>query len=361
MSQRPTISADALHSFIRTVLERAGMLPEHAATSADVLMYASRRGVDTHGIRNLLPIYVREIEEKSVNLRPTYQIEHETPISARVNGDEGNGLVAASWAMKLAMEKAKQSGMGMVAVHNSRHYGAAGYYTWLAAQEDLIGISMTGRFYANVRDYGVPPTYGSTAKFSTNPLAISFPTDKEPLWNFDMATSVVPFNRIMMLRDNDETLPIGWAVDEDMQPTTDPTKARLVLPLGGSREMGGHKGYGLAMMVSALCNVLSSGWNQLHEGDPQAYDGYKTQGDGHFLAAMRIDLFRPLDEFKRGMDAMIRSLHESPKLPGHDRIYVAGEIEHETEQQRLTNGIPLPKQVVNDLNYLGERYGVKYA
>ena len=318
MSKRPTASADALQTFIPSVFTKAGMLPEQAAIASDVLMYASRRGVDTHGIRNLLPIYVREIEQKRVNLRPAYKVEHETPISARVDGDEGNGLVAATWAMKLAIEKAKQSGMGMVAVNNSQHYGAAGFYTWLAAQHDMIGISMTGRFYANERDYGVPPLYGATAKFSTNPFAFSFPTDQEPVWNFDMATSVVPFNRVAMLRDNDESIPLGWALDGDLQPTSDPAQARLVLPLGGSRELGGHKGYGLAMMVSVFCNVLSSGWSQLHEGDPEAFDGYKTQGDGHFLAAMRIDLFRPLDEFKRGMDAMIRSLHAAPKAPGHD-------------------------------------------
>ena len=359
MSNRHTASADALHTFITSVLHKAGMLPDQAATAADVLMYASRRGVDTHGIRNLLPIYVKEIEEKRVNLRPTYKIEHETPISARVDGDEGNGLVAATWAMKLAMEKARQSGMGMVAVNNSRHYGAAGYYTWLTGQHDMIGISMTGRFYANERDYGVPPTFGASAKFSTNPLAFSFPTDKEPLWNFDMATSLIPFNRVTMMRDAGQTLPPGWALDANMQPTTDPVLARFVPPLGGSREMGGHKGYGLAMMVSAFCNVLSNGWNQLQDNNPDSFEGYQMRGDGHFLAAMRVDLFNSLDDFKKGMDAMIRSLHQSPKLPSHDRIYVAGEIEHETEIKRLAEGVPLPKQVVADVKYLSEKYGVE--
>ncbi len=359
MSQHPTANADALHKFISSVLTNAGMLPDQAATAADVLMYASRRGVDTHGIRNLMPIYVKEIEEKRVNLRPNYKIEHETHISARVNGDEGNGLVAATWAMKLAMEKAKQSGMGMVAVNNSRHYGAAGYYTWLTGQQDMIGISMTGRFYGSERDYGVPPTFGASAKFSTNPLAFSFPTDKEPLWNFDMATSLIPFNRVTMMRDAGQVLPAGWALDANMQPTTDPTLARFVPPLGGTREMGGHKGYGLAMMVSSFCNVLSNGWSQLQDDNPEAFEGYRTRGDGHFLAAMRVDLFNSLDDFKQGMDAMIRSLHESPKLPGHDRIYVAGEIEHETEISRLANGVPLPTQVVADIEYLSEKYGVE--
>jgi LDH2 family malate/lactate/ureidoglycolate dehydrogenase len=244
----------------------------------------------------------------------------------------------------------------MVAMNNSRHYGAAGYYSWLAAQHDLIGISMTGRFYANDRGYGVPPLYGATAKFSTNPLAISFPTQDEPVWNFDMATSIVPFNRVMMLRDNDETIPLGWGLDENLQPTTDPAKTMLVLPLGGTRELGGHKGYGLSMMVSVLCNILSSGWSQSFIGDPEAFDGYKMLGDNHFFAAMRIDLFRPIDEFKRGMDAMIRSLHAAAKAPGHERIYVAGEIEHETEIKRMQEGIPLPNAVVEDMRQLAGTY-----
>jgi LDH2 family malate/lactate/ureidoglycolate dehydrogenase len=352
------IDPDALSGFMAAVLTRAGMLPDQAATASQVLTYASLRGVDTHGIRNLRPIYVAEIEERRANLRPHYTIEHETPISARVNGDASNGLVAGAWAMALAIEKAKQQGIGMVAMHNSRHCGAVGYYTWQAAQQDLIGIAMTGRFYARERNYGVPPLYGAMAKFSTNPLAIAFPTQNEPIWNFDMATSVVPFNRVWMMRDNNENLPLGWGVDEQMQPTTDPDKAVLVLPLGGDREQGGHKGYGLSMMVATLCNVLSSGWSQLHEDDPEAFDGYKMTGDGHFFAAMRVDLFRPLDDFKRAMDAMIRSLHQAPKAPGCDRIYVAGEIEHETALQRRSQGIPLSAAMVNDMRILAAKYAI---
>jgi L-2-hydroxycarboxylate dehydrogenase (NAD+) len=353
---RAFIQPDQLQHYVQTLFERAGLSPAHAADATDVLLYASRRGVDTHGVRNLKPIYFTQMARGLINREPHFKIDHETPVSARVDGDSALGIVAGPWAMRLAMEKAKTSGIGMVAMHNSYHYGAAGYYPYMALAEDLIGISMTGRFYAREHSYGVLPTFGSKSMFSTNPLSISFPTLEEPPWLLDMSTSTVPFNRVMMMRDNGESIPLGWGVDADGQPTTDPSQVRFLYPLGGEREQGGHKGYNLAMMVTVLCNVLSGGWAQLAPDDPQAYDGYSIKGDNHFFAAMRVDLFRPLEEFKRGMDVMIRALHAAPKAPGHDRIYVAGEIEHETEQKRLRNGIPLSDVVLNDLRALSAEF-----
>jgi len=350
------IQADVLHDFVYEIFQRGGIPEAHAADAAKVLLYASRRGVDTHGVRNLKAIYFNYMEQGRLKLNPTFTIEHETPISARVDGDSGLGLAAGPWAMRMAMEKAKTTGIGMVAMRNSLHYGAAGYYPWMALAEDMIGISMTGRFYARDHNYGVLPTFGSKSMFSTNPLSISFPTQDEPPWLFDMATSTVPFNRITMMRDNGESIPLGWGVDADGTPTTDPSQVRFLYPLGGTRELGGHKGYGLMMMVSVLCNVLSSSWALQGGDDPLGFDGYQIDGDGHFFAAMRVDLFRPLDEFKRGMDAMIRALHAAPKEAGRDRIYVAGEIEHETELQRVAHGIPLSAVVLADLQALSVQY-----
>lgn len=350
------VQVDHLHQFMRTVFAKAGVPAEQANDAADVLMYASRRGVDTHGVRNLKPIYIDGFDAGHLKPSADYAIEYETPITARVDGNRGLGLTAACWAMRLAMQKAQQSGMGMVVMRNSYHFGAAGYYPWMALGQDMIGIAMTARIYAREHDYGVLPTFGGKSMFSTNPLSISFPTKEEPPWLLDMSTSTVPFNRILMMRDAGESIPLGWGVDEDGEPTTDPDKVRFLYPLGGTRELGSHKGYGLAMMVSVLCNLLAGGWNDLYGNDPSAFDGYKVDGDSHFFAAMRIDLFRPLDDFKRGMDAMIRALHAAPKAAGHERIYVAGEIEHETEQTRLRTGIPLPETVVNDLRTLSTRF-----
>lgn len=352
------IQADALHSFVQSLFTRAGFSPSDATDATDVLLYASRRGVDTHGVRNLRPLYFSQLSRGVIKQTAHFKVDYETPVSARVDGDSGLGLIAGTRAMRLAMDKAATSGIGMVTMHNSYHYGAAGYYPWLALSRDMIGISMTARIYAREQGYGVLPTYGAKSMFSTNPIAVSFPTLEEPPWLLDMATSTVPFNRVMMMRDNGESIPLGWGVDEDGEPTTDPDRLRFLYPLGGTREQGGHKGYGLAMMAAVLCNVLSGGWDQLYGDDPDAFEGYKLHNDGHFFAAIRVDLFRPLEEFKRGMDAMIRALHDSPKAAGHDRIYVAGEIEHETEQKRLRDGIPLSEVVLRDLRELSAQYEV---
>lgn len=352
------VDHNALHAFIRQVFEATGVRPEHAQDGADVLMWASRRGVDTHGVRNLRPLYLRLIDQGLINLDPAFRIEHETPVSARVDGDGGLGLAAACWAMHLALDKARQSGVGMVAMRNSYHFGAAGYYPWLALQRDMIGVGMTGRFSGQGADYGVPPTFGAKAMFSTNPLSIGFPTADEPPYLLDMATSAAPYNRVAMHRDNDLPIPPGWGLDADGQPTVDPAAVRQLIPLGGSRALGGHKGYGLAMMVEVLCGVLSGAWMDGAGEDPEAFEGHHQQGDAHFFAAIRVDFFRPLEDFKRGMDAMIRALHAAPKVPGQKRIYVAGEIEHETEQERLAQGVPLTPTIVADLEELSRRFGV---
>ena len=280
-------------------------------------------------------------------------------MSARVNGDSGLGLAASCWGMRLAISKAKESGMAFVSMHNSYHFGAAGYYPWMALEQDMIGISMTGRFSPDGLGLVVRPTYSTIPMFSTNPLAIGFPTAQEPAYLFDMATSVVPFNRITKMRDAKEPIPSGWGIDENGQPTTNAALVRSVLPLGGTREQGGHKGTGLAMMVEVLCAVLSGGWGAgFPDDDTSASNGHKQISDAHFFGAIRVDAFRLLDDFKQGMDAMIQALHAAPKEEGHERIYVAGEIEHETEQERLRSGIPLTDTVANDIGRLSERYRV---
>jgi len=358
MTQDILVQAEVLRAFVETVFKHAGIQEEHATDSTEVLMYASRRGVDTHGVRNVKPIYIAQIERGDINLRPEFRIEHETPTSARVHGDRGIGLAAGCWAMRLAMDKAKASGIGLVSMGNSWHYGAAGFYPWLALEQDMIGISMTARFAAKGSPIGVRPTFANVPMFSTNPIAISFPTGDEPPYLLDMATSTVPFNRITLLRDAGKPIPPGWGLDENGQPTTDPALVRQLLPLGGTREQGSNKGYGLAMVAEVLSAVLSGGWSAGFDEDENAFEGHMQHGDAHFFGALRVDMFRPAHEFKRGMDAMIRALHAAPKEPGQERIYVAGEIEHETEQQRLRDGIPLTPTAVADFKEVAAKYDV---
>jgi LDH2 family malate/lactate/ureidoglycolate dehydrogenase len=352
------VPVEPLHRFVERLFGKAGFQPDHAADAASVLMYASRRGVDTHGVRNLKPIYFRLLEQGMLNLQPTFRIEHETPVSARVDGDDGLGLAASCWAMRLAMDKAVESGMAFVSMRNSWHFGAAGYYPWMALEREMIGIGMTARFSPTGEGTVVVPTFSTLPMFSTNPLAIGFPTREEPPWLFDMATSTIPFNRITKMRDAKESIPLGWGIDEQGQPTTDPGLVRAIFPLGTTREMGSHKGYGLSMMVEVLCALLSGAWSAGPAAGMGANHGHRQRGDAHFFGAVRIDAFTPLGEFKDAMDAMIRSLHDAPVAEDQERIYVAGEIEHETEQERLRHGIPLPDTVVADIRELGQKFDV---
>lgn len=349
-----------LTDFATQILERAGVPAEQARDAAQVLVWANLRGVDTHGVRNLELIYCSMIRNGQTKPNAEFRILHETPVSARVDGDGGLGLSASVWGMRLAMEKARQAGIGMVAIANSFHFGAAGYYPWMALQEDMIGIGLTGRFAPKGSEIGVVPTFAAIPMFSTNPISIGFPTFEEVPYLLDMATSTTPYNRITMYKELGRSVPLGWGTDANGNPSTDPNVIRQLFPLGGTREQGSHKGYGLSMMVEVLCGVLSGGWAQHFESPDQSFEGYSQIGDAHFLAAFRIDLFQPIDEFKRGMDAMIRALHAAPKAQGQNRIYVPGEIEFETEQQRRATGIPLPQNVVETLHGLSNEFGVPF-
>uniref|UniRef100_A0A540VKU2 Ldh family oxidoreductase n=2 Tax=Litorilinea aerophila TaxID=1204385 RepID=A0A540VKU2_9CHLR len=361
MEGNAIIQADALRAFVAAVFERAGLAPGPASDAADVLVWANLRGVDTHGVRNLKPLYINLIDQGRIDARARCTVEYETPLTARVDGGGGLGLANACWGMRLAMEKARQSGIGLVAMRHSHHFGAAGYYPWMALQQDLIGIGLTGRFAARGAEIGVVPTFAAVPMFSTNPISIAFPTAEEPPFLLDMATSITPYNRVKMYQELGRILPLGWGMDDQGQPATDPAVVRRLYPLGGSREMGGHKGYGLAMVVEVLCAGLSGEWCDGHDEDDRCFEGYAQTHDAHFFGAIRVDLFRPLEEFKRSMDAMIRALHAAPKEPGQERIYVAGEIEHETEQERRRKGIPLPANVVADLQELSRRFDVPLA
>ena len=352
------VAADALRAFAAAVLERIGVPTAQADDAADVLVWANLRGVDTHGVRNLRRLYVDSIQNGRFRPAPELRIEHETPFSARVDGGGGLGLSAACWAMRLAMDKAEQAGIGLVAMRNSYHFGAAGYFPWMALQRDLIGVALTGRFAGQSLDGGVLPTFGARPMFSTNPISVAFPTQDEPPFLLDMATSIVPYNRIMMYNELGRTVPEGWGMTADHMPTTDPAVIRQLLPLGGTREFGSHKGYGLSMMVAVLCSVLSGGWSDLVPEGPAAFDGHAQDNDAHFFAALRVDAFRPVDEFKRGMDAMIRALHASPTEAGQERIYVPGEPEHDVLAQRQREGIPVPDNVLEDLTILAQEHHV---
>ncbi len=268
-------------------------------------------------------------------------------MTAVLDGDGGMGFVVGTRAMGLAIQKAEETGVGLVTVRNSRHYGTAGYYALMALAHDMIGLSMTSS------DRFVVPTFGRERRLGTNPISVAVPAAGEPPFLLDMATSTVPRGKIVLARREGVKLPEGWAADPEGQPTTDPKVAdesKNLLPLGGTYEGGSHKGYGLAVLVEILSAVLSGGDMSLNLG--------LRIPVGHFFGAIRIDAFRPVEAFKSTMDGYLRMLRHTPPIESQERVYYAGLIEHETKKKRSREGIPLHEEVVAYLRGLAAELGV---
>lgn len=351
-SMHQMIEAEAFRIFATEVLCNVGVSNEQAADTAEPLVWASLRGVDTHGVRNLKSYYVDTVVDGRIKADARFNVEFDTAMSARADGDNGLGLAAGGWGMRLAVEKAAATGVGLVSVRNSNHLGALGYFAELAVEHDMIGLCMSGHLYAGGTHRGMAPVFSLQPMFGTNPLAIAIPCGIEPTYVLDMATAVVPVNRVMKAKELGLPIPLGWCLDANGKPTTDPAAAKIFLPLGSTRETGAHKGFGLAILVEVMTALLSDGWCD------EPGRGYAQDKIAHFFGAISIDLFRKPDEFKAAMDAMLQSLRQAPPAPGHDRVYMPGEIEHEFLQQRSASGIPLTDQELHELHEMSEKYHV---
>ena len=339
-----------LSRFVAAAFEKLGVPPQDAAIAANVLVLADLRGVDTHGVIRFNPgsWYVKWLRDGEMNPAPKIHIVSDAGSSALLDGDRGIGMVVGHRAMELAIEKAKVSGIGIVGVCNSRHFGMSAYYAMQALAHDMIGIAMTnaGR--------QVVPTFGSEARFGTNPICFAAPAQKELPFVIDMATTTAAAGKLEVAARRGASSPLGGALNETAQPTTDPRiaqKARRLLPLGGTREGGSHKGYGLAILVEILCGVLTGTVTALNQNqDPR----------GHFFAAIKIDAFRPVNEFKSDMDRLINELKSTRPIEGQERVYVAGEIEFETAKRRAEKGIPLLGSVIKGLRDVGQQLDIVY-
>ena len=344
------VNHEKLTRFVTRSFEKLGVTTGDAEIAAGVLVAADLRGVDTHGVIRFNPQawYVKWLTEGSMTARPQIEIVSESASTALIDGDRGMGMVIGHRAMEIAIRKAKESGIGMVAVRNSRHYGMSAYYAMLALPHDMIGIAMTNA------SRQVVPTFGREARFGTNPMCFAVPAEKELPFVLDMATTTAAAGKLELAARQGKSIPAGWALNEQAEATLDPRmaqKARRLLPLGGSREGGNHKGYGLAIVVEILCGVLTGTMTALNaDQDPR----------GHFFGAIRVDTFRPVDEFKRDMDRLIRELKSTPPIEGQERVYVAGEIEFETAEERAERGIPLLPSVLKGLREVGEQLSVPY-
>ena len=351
-------SYQQLFDFTNSVFQKIGCSPEHAHTATTTLLAADLRGIDSHGIARLSG-YVRLWEVKRVNATPDIKIIHETPSTAVVDGDSGLGLVVAPFAMQIAIEKAKKVGTGWVSVQNSNHFGIAGYHAMMALQYGMLGIAMTNASPL------VAPTFSIDKMLGTNPICVAAPACKEPAFVADLATTTAANGKLEILQRKNLETPTGWVQDKDGNESHDPhilKKGGALLPLGGDREHGSHKGYALGAIVD-IFSALLSGANYAPWVPPfPAYVPMPAQqpgkGIGHFLGAMRIDAFRPADEFKKDMDHWIQGFRSCKTIPGEEKVLVPGDPEREYEAIRSRDGIPLLTPVVDDLQSLAEKFGL---
>lgn len=328
------VRADDLRSTVASIFEKMGVAPDDARLGADVLVLADLRGVDTHGVSNMLRSYVNGYQSGEINPRPDWRIIRETPSTANIDSDRGLGIIITPKAMGIAIQKAKSVGVGMVAVGNARHLGMASYHAMLALEHDMIGVCMTSCPPL------VVPTFGAEARLGTNPIAVAVPAKDEPPFVFDAATSTVAGNKIGIARRLGSKLEPGWLADRDGTPIMeeiDAPEKYTLLPLGSTRELGSHKGYGLSCVVDILAGVLTGFGYGAVPGRPNF---------GHYVAAYSIEAFTDVEGFKEQMDEWLRMMKSTKPAPGHDRVLVAGQPEAEVEAVRRAEGIPLHAEVV---------------
>jgi L-2-hydroxycarboxylate dehydrogenase (NAD+) len=334
---------DMMEKFMTDALHAAGVPMEDAKVCAEVLITSDKRGIDSHGIGRLKPIYIDRIIAGQINPVTKMEIVRESPTTAVIDGHNGMGQVIGKKSMKMAIEKAEKFGMGMVAVRNSNHYGIAGYYALMAAEAGKIGITGT-----NARP-SIAPTFGVENMLGTNPITFGIPSDEEFPFVLDCATSVTQRGKIEVYARQEKMMPEGWVIGEDGKSKTDSVSVldelvkgtAALTPLGGIGEEGaGYKGYGYAVVVEILSAALQGGaflkaLNGFENGKKVPYNL------GHFFIAINIKAFTELEDFKKTTGDILRALRSSRKMPGAERIYTAGEKEHLAWLSRKDKGVPL--------------------
>ncbi len=353
-----TYAYDRLLEFSRKIFETIGCSPADAALASKVLLSADLRGIDSHGVARLSG-YVRLWEVKRVNATPNIQIIHESPSTAVIDGDGGLGLVVAPYAMQVAIDKAKVAGTGWVSVQNSNHFGIAGYHAMMALQEDMIGWAMTNASPL------VAPTFSIERLLGTNPICVAIPAGEEPPFVADFATTTAANGKLEILQRKNQEAPSGWVQDKQGDPSLNPHELKsggALLPLGGDRDHGSHKGYALGAIVDIFSAVLSGAnygpWVPPFPAYVPMPEEQPGKGIGHFFGAMRIDAFRKADDFKMNMDKWIRRFRSATPIAGEEQVLIPGDPEREMESNRMRAGIPLLPAVEEDLLFLGEKLNV---
>jgi L-2-hydroxycarboxylate dehydrogenase (NAD+) len=354
------IPFDIIEKFLLDILRKAGIPEEDARIAGDVLLNADKFGFDSHGVNRLKPIYLDRIKEGIVNPVTNIEIVREGPATAVIDGHNGMGQVISHKSMRMAIEKAGKFGMGMVVVRNSNHYGFAGYYPLMAVKEDMIGITGT-----NARP-SIAPTFGTENVLGTNPLTFGMPTDEPFPFLLDCATSIIQRGKIELYAREGKSMPSGWVIDESGESKTDSKQVLADLiagraaltPLGGvGEETGGYKGYGYATVVEILSSALQQG--AFLKSLIGISDGKKVPYSlGHFFIAIDINAFTDPAGFKKTTGSILREIRKSKKMPGHDRIYTAGEKEYYNWLDRKDRGVAFTNDLLREFAGLCESYGL---
>ena len=337
-----TIEHALLRRQIAAVFGTWGMAPDHIETTVDVMVETDLAGIDSHGV-GMLPHYQKAMEEGRIDPRPDIRIERETGALALIDAGRSLGHPPAVLAMRTAMDKARKIGAAAVAVRNSNHYGAAGYYSQMAAAEGQVGLSLT-----NAPTKQVAPMFGAAAALGTNPIGFAAPAAANPSFALDMATSTVAFGKASIARRAGKPLPEGWMVDRTGAPVTDAPLGHdvgLLTPLGGTRALGGHKGYGLGAMVEILCATLSGCL------------GHET---GHFFFAIDPSHLREEGAFETDMDRLLDMLRATPPADPAQPVMVAGDPEYAAHAERKTHGIPMTETLFEELRDVCRRAGAPF-
>ncbi|MEP7214605.1 MAG: Ldh family oxidoreductase [Anaerolineaceae bacterium] len=340
---------DDLTRLTAAVFAAYGMVPAAAEMAAEVLVDADLSGIESHGIAHLPwhPGYAPGFQRGLVNPRPNLATLRDSPVAASWDADGGLGVSVAREAMEATIKKARASGIGMIAVRNGRHFGAAGYYARLAAEQDMIGMAMCNVLPLAVASGSLDRAYG------TNPIAFAAPVQDDHPFLLDIATTAVAGGKLEIALRQGKPIPPGWAVTAEGADTEDPAILRrggALQPLGSYVETSSHKGYGLGIMVDVLSGVLPGMGSAIFEGANQ---------QGWWFSAWRIDAFRDLAGFKADMKRMVDHLRSLRPRPGVASVLVPGDPEAQAREERLRLGIPLDRETIEQLTGLATSLGLE--
>jgi LDH2 family malate/lactate/ureidoglycolate dehydrogenase len=356
------VPAKKIQAQLTSVLSAWGMSDQHAATTAEMMVETDLRGVDSHGI-SMLPTYDREFRAGRLNMRPLWKTLREGPATMLIDADASLGHPVSVHAMNLAVDKSREAGVAVVSVVNSHHFGAAGCYAKIAAERGVIGMVTSA-----TRGVTMVPTFAAEPVMGTNPLAFAAPARRNPPFLLDMATTTVAAGKVKVHKLNHKPLPTGWVVDGDGNPVTDETDAFRqvferadggITPLGGTRERGSHKGYGLAVLVHILGGTLGgASFSPIRNRTQRPSDPHNI---GHFFMAIDPRAFRAEGEFEEDLDQIVDVLHAAKRAEPNQPVLVAGDPELTTRAERLQHGVPIPDDLMVQLRAVVKDAGVPFV